>query len=124
MELYTIRFPEVTPAVANGYAERLQDCLRQFADDDVRIERRRSSSESMDFGSTIAVVVVTAIVKALVEKIAHQIANWSREQPSDTGFVVVEITAPCRSLRFASSDPQIASKIVQLFLECQAGEPK
>ena len=73
----TLTFPDVSDDVANVYAEDLKQALEDRLSGGDRVERRRSRSDSQDFGATLVLVLGTTAVTAIAEGIRTWLARNS-----------------------------------------------
>jgi hypothetical protein len=72
-----IHFPDVTPDLGNVYAEDLRASLEESLKAGGRLERRRTSSESQDFGATLVLILGTSAVTAIAQGIRTWLARNS-----------------------------------------------
>lgn len=72
----TLIFPDTTLAEANQLAGSLQECLSD-TDPEVKVDRRRLSADTQDFGASLAVMLGTAAATALAKGIAAWMARNS-----------------------------------------------
>ena len=80
---YTIRFDGLAVADAGRAAENLRSSL-QDVDPTIQATRVRTDAETMDFGSTLAVVLAAPAVVQL----AKGIANWLTRSPTSKVTVI------------------------------------
>jgi len=73
----TIHFPDVTPDLGNIYAEDLRASLEETLEAGGRVERRRTNSESQDFGATVVLLLGTSAVTAIAQGIRTWLARNS-----------------------------------------------
>lgn len=74
MNTYTIEFVDVTDAEANRYAAELKDMLTN-ASPDLNAEVHRKSTNTMDFGGTVVLILGTpAVIVA-----ANAIRDWLKQ---------------------------------------------
>jgi hypothetical protein len=73
----TFTFPDVTPDVANVYAEDLQHALEDTIAAGDRVERRRERQDSQDFGATLVLILGTTAVTAIAEGVKMWLARNS-----------------------------------------------
>src|SRR5262249_19980238 len=73
----TFTFPDVTPDVANFYAEDLQRTLEDTLAAGDRVERQRTRQDSQDFGATLVLVLGTTAVTAIAEGVKLWLARNS-----------------------------------------------
>ena len=73
----TFTFPDVTPDVANVYAEDLQRALEDTIAAGDRVERRRERQDSQDFGATLVLILGTTAVTAIAEGVKMWLARNS-----------------------------------------------
>jgi hypothetical protein len=73
----TLTFPDVTPDVANVYAEDLQRALEDALATGDRVERRRTRADSQDFGATLVLILGTTAVTAIAEGVKAWLARNS-----------------------------------------------
>jgi hypothetical protein len=73
----TFTFPDVTPDVANIYAEDLQRTLEDTLAAGDRVERKRTRQDSQDFGATLVLVLGTTAVTAIAEGVKLWLARNS-----------------------------------------------
>lgn len=72
---YIIRFDEISEADANRYAVELRNMILD-ASPDVEVERRRDNPDTLDFGSTLVLILGAPAATAVTSAIALAIGNW------------------------------------------------
>ncbi len=76
-QTYLLRFDSISHAEANIYAEELGDVLLDTSPD-ITVQRRRDNPLTLDFGSTLVLLLGTPAVVAA----ANAIGNWLQRHPS------------------------------------------
>lgn len=106
MNTYTIEFVGATDAEANRYAAELKEMLTD-ASPDLNAEVHRKSPNTMDFGSTVVLVLGTpAVIIA-----ANAIRDWLKRRNS----VSIDITDSSGRKKITGVNSKDAEKIIRIF---------
>lgn len=107
-QTYIITFDTISAAEANRYAEELRQALLD-ASPNVEVQRRRDDPHTLDFGSTLVLLVGTPAISAVVTALG----NWLmlRNRASLT------IKRPDEQIVLQNITSAQATKLAQLMLK-------
>ena len=102
-ERISLSFPGVTRDQANKFASSLSGQLKDV-DRSIRVETMKDRPDTMDFGTTLVLVLGTAAVT----EVAKGIAQWMARHKTK-----VELTVGATKLTVSDSDPESVAKMFE-----------
>ena len=95
-QTYIITFDDVSAADANRYAEELRQALLD-ASSEVQVHRRRDDPHTMDFGTTLVLLLGTPVAAEVITAIGNWLALRNRAsitvKRADEQIVIQNITS-------------------------------
>lgn len=98
-----LSFPDAKLSAANQFASSLSDRLKNV-DPSVQVELVKQGSGTMDFGTTVVLVLGTAAATEIAKGIAQWIARHKTK---------VQLTTNTETLTVSDADPESIAKIIQ-----------
>lgn len=103
---YKVQFANVSKAEADAYAADLADYLRSTVpQQDLKVDRERTSATSQDFGATLVLVLGTAAVTA----VAKGVQAWLKAHTGTS----IDITTPDGVIVVKNADAKSAAEIAK-----------